>query len=181
MLGRAAINVARGTRITRSSGPQPLPASMFGMAASVMSDPMMAKSPLSISRTAGQLWPLWQSSGSFPMESSLRVNMAGHRYYSNVPCQSDSSYPRMMSKSSSREAICSGVAKLLKDLRQEQGLSMTRLAEQAGLSRAMISFVESGFRNPTLDTLLRICAVLDVELADVLTRASREPSKARKS
>lgn len=50
---------------------------------------------------------------------------------------------------------------------------MTELAAKAGLSRAMISFIESEFRNPTLDTLLRVCSALNVELADVLKKSSR--------
>jgi transcriptional regulator with XRE-family HTH domain len=48
---------------------------------------------------------------------------------------------------------------------------MTRLAEQAGLSQSMVSLVERDLRNPTLDTLLRITEVLDVELSKVLVRA----------
>ena len=76
-----------------------------------------------------------------------------------------------------RDAVSSQVAKQLKVLRQKRGLSMTELAKRAGLSRAMISFIESEFRNPTLDTLLRICGALNVELADVLKRSSKAASK----
>ena len=72
-----------------------------------------------------------------------------------------------------RDAVCSQVAKQLKALRQKRGLSMTELAKRAGLSRAMISFIESEFRNPTLDTLLRVCGALKVELADVLKKSSK--------
>jgi transcriptional regulator with XRE-family HTH domain len=59
----------------------------------------------------------------------------------------------------------------------ERGLSMTQLAASAGLSRAMISFVEHEKRNPTLDTLLRITAVLDVNLSDILVKAAHEVEK----
>ena len=78
-----------------------------------------------------------------------------------------------MSQSKIREALCSEVAKQLKELRLNRGLSMTELAAKAGLSRAMISFIESEFRNPTLDTLLRVCSALKVELADVLKKSSK--------
>ena len=54
---------------------------------------------------------------------------------------------------------------------------MTRLAEKAGLSQAMISFVERQIRNPTLETLLRIAAVLELDLGDVIQRASKAASK----
>ena len=56
---------------------------------------------------------------------------------------------------------------------------MTRLSDEAGLSRATISFVENELRNPTLDTLLRICSVLKVELADVLKDATQQAARKR--
>ncbi len=48
---------------------------------------------------------------------------------------------------------------------------MNRVAQQSGLSQQMVSYVERGMRNPTLDTLLRISAALNVDLSDVLKRA----------
>ena len=82
-----------------------------------------------------------------------------------------------MSESQLREAICSQVALQLKDLRIQRGLSMTELAARAGLSRAMISFVEHELRNPTLETLLRMSMVLKVDLADILRKAAIEAAK----
>jgi transcriptional regulator with XRE-family HTH domain len=75
-------------------------------------------------------------------------------------------------KSNAIEVICSEVARLLKEERIKRGLSMTELAARAGISRPMVGYIENGSRNPTLDTLLRITAVLNVELADVLRRAT---------
>lgn len=72
-----------------------------------------------------------------------------------------------------REAICSEVVRILHNERKKKKLSMTRLAEQSGLSQAMISFVERDLRNPTLDTLLRLTDVLEVELSSVLVKAKR--------
>ena len=75
-----------------------------------------------------------------------------------------------------RQAVCAEVARLLREERLRQGLSMTALAEQAGLSQQMISYVERGLRNPTLDTLLRITGVLEIELGEVVRRAgSKSP------
>jgi Predicted transcriptional regulators len=84
-----------------------------------------------------------------------------------------------MSEAELREKTSAQVAKILKELRKERGLSMTELAARSGLSRAMISFIENELRNPTLDTLLRIAAVLNVELADVL-RDARKSAKSAK-
>jgi transcriptional regulator with XRE-family HTH domain len=70
-----------------------------------------------------------------------------------------------------RIAICSEVAKLLRAQREKRRLSMTALAAKAGLSQQMVSYVERGIRNPTLETLLRITEALDVPLGKMITRA----------
>jgi transcriptional regulator with XRE-family HTH domain len=56
---------------------------------------------------------------------------------------------------------------------------MNRLAERAGLSQSMVSLLERGLRTPTLDTLLRIAAALDVDLSRLIKQASksRHPTK----
>lgn len=51
-------------------------------------------------------------------------------------------------------------------------MSMTALAERALLSQQIVSYVEREMRNPTFDTVLRITAVLELDLADVIRRAS---------
>ena len=48
---------------------------------------------------------------------------------------------------------------------------MTVLASRAGLSQQMISYVERGMRNPTLDTLIRVTDALEVDLAELITQA----------
>lgn len=78
-----------------------------------------------------------------------------------------------MPKSKTREAICAQVSHLLKEEREAQNLSMTVVAAQAGLSQQMVSYVERGMRNPTLDTLLRITEALGIDLVNVLSRASK--------
>jgi transcriptional regulator with XRE-family HTH domain len=70
-----------------------------------------------------------------------------------------------------REAVCRQVARILREERRRRGLSMEALARKAGLSQAMISFVEREIRNPTLDTLLRITDVLSLDLDEVICRA----------
>ena len=51
---------------------------------------------------------------------------------------------------------------------------MTRLAQDAGLSQQMVSYVERGMRNPTLDTLLRMAEVLKIDLWKILRTASKQ-------
>jgi transcriptional regulator with XRE-family HTH domain len=80
-------------------------------------------------------------------------------------------------KSVIREATCRHVVRILREKRKAAGISMETLARQAGLSQSMISFVERDLRNPTLDTLLRITGVLDIDLSRVISKAQ---SAARK-
>lgn len=49
-------------------------------------------------------------------------------------------------------------------LRQKAGLSQTDLAELAGLSRTAIQGLESGKESLQIDTLLKVCHVLNIRL-----------------
>jgi transcriptional regulator with XRE-family HTH domain len=69
------------------------------------------------------------------------------------------------------------VAGRLKDERLRRRISMTKLATESGLSQQMISYVERGMRSPTLDTLLRIAAALDVDLWRIIKAASERSTK----
>ncbi len=82
-----------------------------------------------------------------------------------------------MSKTGYREAVCANVALILRQERERKGLSMTRVAEMSGLSQGMISFVEHEERNPSLDTLLRICGAMEIDLSAVLIRAENAAKK----
>ena len=65
------------------------------------------------------------------------------------------------------------VVQLLSAERISAGVSMNRLAQKSGLSQSMISLLERGMRNPTLDTLLRIAIALDVDLSQLLKKAAK--------
>ena len=78
-----------------------------------------------------------------------------------------------VSSNSARRVVCSAVARILREERERQNLSMTVLSERAGLSQQSVSYVEREMRIPSLDTLLRITGVLGVDLADVIKRATK--------
>ena len=73
--------------------------------------------------------------------------------------------------------MCSAVARILQQERAKQGLALSVIATKAGLSRQMVSYVEQEQRNPTLDTLLRMCAALGVDFESVIRRAKAEARK----
>lgn len=82
-----------------------------------------------------------------------------------------------VSDEKSHQAICSQIARLLREERQRQSISLKTLAERAGLSRQMVSYVEQEERNPTLDTLLRISTALGVKLEELIEQARATASK----
>ncbi|MCD8347983.1 MAG: XRE family transcriptional regulator [Lachnospiraceae bacterium] len=60
------------------------------------------------------------------------------------------------------------IAVNLKRLREERHLSLGQLAEAAGVSKVMLSQVEKGASNPTINTIWKITSALQVTYADLL-------------
>lgn len=85
-----------------------------------------------------------------------------------------------MLKDSTVNAFCATVYHALKRERLRQNLSMNALAERAGLSQQMVSYVERGLRKPTLDTLFRMSCALDVELGSLLAPAVKNARRGKK-
>jgi transcriptional regulator with XRE-family HTH domain len=77
------------------------------------------------------------------------------------------------------DQVQSHVARILREERERQGLSMTTLAERSGLSQGMISLFEREHRNPSLETLIRIAHVLQVDLSLVIRRAYKAVAQRR--
>ena len=69
--------------------------------------------------------------------------------------------------------MCSEIARLLKQERLRQKLSLNLLSSKAGLSRQTVSFIEQEERTPTVDTLFRLTAVLEIKLEDLIRRARK--------
>ena len=53
---------------------------------------------------------------------------------------------------------------LIREKRKEKGLSQERLAKLLQVSQPFIAEIESGRKKPSVDVLMRICAVLDISL-----------------
>jgi transcriptional regulator with XRE-family HTH domain len=78
-----------------------------------------------------------------------------------------------VSKPGAHVQIHAQVIALLRARREKLGMSKTQLAQKAGLSLSMISFVERDLRKPTLDTLLRMAAALEVDLGTLIRRGRK--------
>jgi len=87
-------------------------------------------------------------------------------------------YDFRVSVSKISEAVCSQVARLLREERAKGGLSLNLVAQKAGLSRQTITFIEREQRIPTLDTLLRITLALDIDLEKVIAKARKSTTAA---
>lgn len=66
------------------------------------------------------------------------------------------------------------VGRRLGELRAERGMSLSELARRSGVGKATLSGLESGSRNPTLETLYALTTALHVPLSTVLTDPVRK-------
>ena len=73
----------------------------------------------------------------------------------------------------SARALCDQIVRILREERERRGLSKYTVAQRCGLSQQMIGYVERGLRAPSLETVVRLAAGLEIDLADVIARASR--------
>jgi transcriptional regulator with XRE-family HTH domain len=56
----------------------------------------------------------------------------------------------------------------VRERRHQLGLSQEGLAHRAGIARAYIGSLESGERNPSLDTVARLASALDIDASDLV-------------
>ena len=56
---------------------------------------------------------------------------------------------------------------------------MLTVAERAGISQQMVSYVEREIRRPTLETALRMAAALEVDLGDLIKQAAQTPKRSK--
>jgi transcriptional regulator with XRE-family HTH domain len=65
------------------------------------------------------------------------------------------------------------VAKNLRKLRGERGLSQEELADRAGLNRNYVGMIEREESAPTVDTLEELARALDVSVIDLVRNGPR--------
>lgn len=73
------------------------------------------------------------------------------------------------------------IAYNLKKLRIERGLSQGQLAKEAGISKAMLSDIEKGSSNPTINTIWKIANGLKVPYTKLIDRTENEAKVVRKA
>lgn len=80
-----------------------------------------------------------------------------------------------------RLAVARAVAARLIGYRADHGLSQRALAERLGVSQPRVVELESGEKNPTFDTLLKISAATGAEFAISITPQGATPRLAVKA
>ena len=58
---------------------------------------------------------------------------------------------------------------VLREFRDERGLSQEKLAELSDLERTFISFLERGERQPSLTTIFKIAKALDISATQLIS------------
>lgn len=67
------------------------------------------------------------------------------------------------------------LARRVRELRLESNMSQRDLAEQAGIRQALVSRIERGEANATLDSMLRLAIALDVDFAGLFEADGGKP------
>ncbi|MGB0629753.1 MAG: helix-turn-helix domain-containing protein [Alphaproteobacteria bacterium] len=80
----------------------------------------------------------------------------------------------MLDTAAKNDGVDLAIGAALRDLRDARGLSARRLAEEAGVSAAMISRIESGQVSPSISTLNGLSKALDVPLVSLFRETAVE-------
>jgi transcriptional regulator with XRE-family HTH domain len=75
------------------------------------------------------------------------------------------------------EAIRVEIVRLLRQERERRKLSKYVVSKRSGVSQSMLSLVERGLRNPTMELMLRIADGIGVDLSNLVKKAQTTISK----
>jgi transcriptional regulator with XRE-family HTH domain len=74
------------------------------------------------------------------------------------------------------QILCAEVIRLLQKERERRSLSKYSISKRSGVSQSMLSLVERGLRNPTLEVALRIADGIGVDLCSIIRTARKNLS-----
>jgi transcriptional regulator with XRE-family HTH domain len=75
------------------------------------------------------------------------------------------------------EALRADIVRLLQEERKRRKLSCYAVAQKTGVSESMLSLVERGKRNPTLELILRIADGIEADLPAIIKKAQATAGK----
>lgn len=66
------------------------------------------------------------------------------------------------------------IGSVLREAREQSGLTQQELALRAGMDRAYVNEVENGKRSLSVDRMLRLCAAIRVRTGTLMNRIEKE-------
>ena len=78
-------------------------------------------------------------------------------------------------------SVCAAIIRLLQQEREKQGLSKYAVSKRSGLSQQAIGYLERGIKKPSLETIVRYAAAIEVDLADLVGRAAGSKEARRRN
>jgi transcriptional regulator with XRE-family HTH domain len=69
------------------------------------------------------------------------------------------------------EALRSEIIRLLRLEREKRKLTKYAVAQRSGISESMLSLVERGLRNPTMELVLRMADGIGANLPEIISKA----------
>lgn len=75
------------------------------------------------------------------------------------------------------ETLRGDIVRLLREERERRKLSKYVVANRSGVSQSMLSLVERGLRNPTMELLLRVADGIGADLPLIIKQAQRAKKK----
>lgn len=73
-----------------------------------------------------------------------------------------------------KQSVAVAFGRVLRELRQERGLSQEALALEADLQRNYISLIERGINQPTITTIFKLAAALEARPSEIIARVDNE-------
>ncbi len=73
------------------------------------------------------------------------------------------------------------LALIVRQLRQDEGLSLAELAERSGLAPSTLSKIENGQMSPTYETILSLAAGLGVDVSELFAHKPSAPISGRRA
>jgi transcriptional regulator with XRE-family HTH domain len=78
------------------------------------------------------------------------------------------------------QAVCAEIIRLLREERKQRKLSNYAVSQESGVSESMLSLVDRGLRNPTMELVLRIADGIGADLPAVIKKAQTTVSRKEK-
>lgn len=78
------------------------------------------------------------------------------------------------------QAVCAEIIRLLRDERQQRKLSNYVVSQKSGVSESMLSLVDRGLRNPSLELMLKIADGVETDLPTIIKKAQATVSRKEK-